>query len=305
MKRVLVTGAGGFIGKHTCTLLAERGHKVFPVLRVADDLANLKEGFSEAFLADLSKSAVPDEASRVKSEVVVHLAAALPKSGDAGEMKRVAEINKWIDQNILHWCQEQGVGAIYASGASVYGLGNGDVKVESSPCNPVGEYVAEKLFGEEMGAKLLESRGLQFAALRISAPFGPHQRARTVLNIFVERAIQGVPLLYHGSGNRQQDFTYVKDVAEAFSLAVERGVSGIFNICSGRPVSMKQLAKLVIRVAPDCKSSAEPSGQVDPQEGTKALFSIEKARDELAWTPRTPLDLGIRRCVRSKLVEEK
>ncbi|MFX0197885.1 MAG: NAD-dependent epimerase/dehydratase family protein, partial [Candidatus Hodarchaeota archaeon] len=124
---------------------------------------------------------------------------------------------------------------------------------------------------------------------------------RTVLNIFIERAIQGLPLLYHGSGTRQQDFTYVHDIAVAICLAVEKSKSGVFNISGGRPVSMKKLAELVVSLVNGCQSLIKPSGREDPQEGSTALFSIEKAKRELGWSPKTSLKLGIKKCVLHKL----
>ncbi|MGH9721280.1 MAG: hypothetical protein ACRD8O_13775, partial [Bryobacteraceae bacterium] len=79
------------------------------------------------------------------------------------------------------------------------------------------------------------------------------------------------------------------------------GVTGIFNIASAQPVSMKTLAELVVRAAPGCQSQVRPSGEPDTQEGATALVSIDKAARMLGWKPRTSLEDGIAACVRARL----
>ncbi|MFX0115100.1 MAG: NAD-dependent epimerase/dehydratase family protein [Candidatus Hodarchaeota archaeon] len=300
-----MTGAGGFIGKNTCIFLSKTGHKVIPLLRSVSQAGALNEKYETVVACDLSKSYSLEAAKKSKPDIVVHLAAKLPTSFFGGEVKRIADINRKIDDNILHFCRNIGVGALYASTCSVYGRDEGEIKVESSKCHPLGDYAEEKLYGERLGEELLEREGLQFTSLRINAPYGPGQRTRTVLNIFVERAIEGSPLLYHGSGTRQQDFTYVKDIAEAIFHAIERGKSGVFNISGGEPVTMKQLGELVVRSVNGCQSVIQASGEEDPQEGSTALFSIEKAKSELGWVPRTSLESGVKEFVMHKMAEKQ
>jgi UDP-glucose 4-epimerase len=305
LMRVLVTGAGGFIAESTCAFLSQKSHEVIPLLRSAPKAGVLKEEYNTVVVCDLSKSSSLEAARQSKPDFVVHLAAVLPISFYGKGVQRIANINRKIDENLLHFCRNIGAGALYASTASVYGPGDGEEKKESSASNPLGDYAEEKLYGEQLGKEILGAEGLQFTALRINAPYGPGQRTRTVLNIFVEKAIEGSPLLYHGSGTRQQDFTYVVDIAEAISLAIERGKSGVFNISGGRPVTMKQLGDLVVRSVNGCQSMIQPSGEEDSQEGSTALFSIEKAKRELGWVPRTSLESGINKCVLHRMAEKR
>lgn len=299
--KILVTGAGGFIGKNTCIFLAQRGHKVIPLLRSASQAEVFKHHYPTVLVADLLEPDALKAAVQTKPDMVMHLAAMLPTSFNGKQTKRIADMNKKIDENVFHFCKSMIVGAIYASGASVYGLGDGEIKTETSTCNPIGHYIAEKLYGEKIGKDILRSERLQFTSLRINAPYGPNQKTRTVMNVFIERAIKGLPLLYHGFGTRQQDFTYVDDIAEAISLAIEKEKSGVFNISGERPITMKELAEVVVRSVNGCQSSIQSTSAEDYQEGTKALFSIEKAKKELDWIPKTSLESGIKKCVLFKL----
>jgi UDP-glucose 4-epimerase len=179
-------------------------------------------------------------------------------------------------------------------------LGDGSVKTESADPKPVGPYVAQKVQSEKFGQALLLNNGINFISLRISAPYGPGQKSRTVLNIFIERALKGLALLYHGTGSRQQTFTHIDDVVHAFDRAIESGASGIFNIAGSEFVTVKQLADLVVSIIPNCASEVRPSEIKDPQEGATAMFSITKARQILGWRPTVSLKTGLTSCIQGK-----
>jgi UDP-glucose 4-epimerase len=175
---------------------------------------------------------------------------------------------------------------------------------EESPLAPIGPYVAAKAESERSGRAYFEARGLPFTVLRINAPYGPGQKTKTVLRRFIETALAGAPLRYHGSGGREQDFTYVDDVAEAIAASLRRSTGGTFNISAGDPVTMRELAERIVQVIPGCRSSVEPSGADDPQEGFRTRYSIERARVELGWQPQVRLADGVRRCIEELTKEE-
>ena len=230
--RVVVTGAAGFLGRSVSSRLEEQGNEVIRVARTPGNLRASER--ASALYLDLRRPDVFKHSLPSNLDTIVHLAAAIPTSFTGTDANNAAQANIAIDRNVFLACRDLGVATIYASGTSVYGLGNSGPHVESAPTSAVGPYVAAKIAGEHAGKELLQARGIPFTVLRISAPYGPGQQARTVLRLFIERGLQDLPLQYHGTGSRQQDFTYVADVVDAVAKACRIQPRGIYNIASGR-----------------------------------------------------------------------
>lgn len=287
-RRVLVTGAGGLIGGETCRVLFDAGYDVLALYRSPS-------GVHETFPWTRCYLNLEEEGAREKLEQllplygIVHCAAVIPFSLYGQDAEDAGMRNKKIDTTIASLCCDM-VKLVYCSGTSVYKFPFVGRVNELTSVEGAGPYLRAKVASEILYLQKKDS-----IILRICAPYGPRQKNRTVLRIFIENALEGRSLLYHGSGGRQQDFTHVRDVAMAVLCSLEpetRG--GIFNVAGGTPITMKDLAELVVRLVPGGGSKVFPSGQPDPQEGWTAPFCIDKARLELGWTPRVSLEEGIR-----------
>ncbi len=291
--RIIVTGASGFIGRAACASLAARGHAVQGVVRPGRERAG-------DLAADLESPGEFQKIVKFRPQAVAHLAAALPLSFDGPSADKAAQANRRMDAEVLNACAVWGIPLVYASSTSVYGFTRGEMIDEERKLAPIGPYAAAKAAGEQLGRELLDDRGIPFTALRINAPYGPGQRLKTVVWHFLDAALSGLPLQYHGSGSRQQDFTFVEDAGNAVACAVESRAGGSYTIAGGSPVTMRELAERIARSVPGCRSMIEPSGSEDPQEGVTARFSIARAAEGLGWRPLVSLDAGLRRCLESK-----
>jgi nucleoside-diphosphate-sugar epimerase len=281
---VLVTGAAGLLGGAVCRRLADRGVSFTPLWhRVAPP-------FADGLQADLTVPGALDDVGA--ADAIVHTAALLPASFD--DCAEEAAANRRIDEHVLAAAERLRARVVYASTISLYAPGTGDALDESARLEPVGPYQQEKAWGERAGLAWAERTGLAFTALRISAPYGPGQRTRTVIQLFVERALAGGPLEYFGSGAREQDFTWADDGAEACVRALA-GPTGAFNVTGGRTVTMRELASVVAHAAGLGPGAVRAAGRPDPQEGVLARYDVTAARRRLGWSARTPLEVGIGR----------
>lgn len=286
MSCILITGASGLIGRALCRELHRREGSVLAV----DLCASADSGTPIPVRAcDVRDRSSLDALGEVTG--VLHAAAVLPATFE--QSAAAAEANRIIDANVIDFAAARDVPLVYFSGTSVYGFHHNAPDAgldESTPLDPPGAYIEEKVWAEHYGAETFQNASAGFTALRVCAPYGPDMRARTVLTIFAQRAVEDRPLLYHGRGTREQDFTHVDDVAHAARLAL-KGPGGVFNIAAGEPVSMRQLAERIARLAGT--SDVQPSGQDDPQEGVLARFDTRRAKDILGWEATIPLQQGL------------
>ncbi|HQD27202.1 MAG TPA: NAD(P)-dependent oxidoreductase [Methanoculleus thermophilus] len=205
--------------------------------------------------------------------------------------------NLTMHRNILRAWKESACHLIYASSCSVYGRDSPLPWRESNMTMPDNLYAISKLFGEILFYNEYQ-HGLPLTVLRINAPYGVQNRRKTVVNIFIENALDGADILLHGTGAREQDFIYVRDVAQAFWLAHSQKKSGIYNIASGKTVTMLELAKMIVTLA-DSGSKIVYSGQEDPQEGLKVSIDISKAHNHLGFYPEYSLMDGLAECIQN------
>ena len=286
--RVIVTGAGGFIGSAVIRAL-ERTRSPFIALR-----RRPARGPTE-MQCDLIQDGLTDLIT--KGDVVIHLAATLPQTFTGIDATGAAVQNSAVDRRVVMDCATRGAHLIYASSTSVYGLGRwADPVTEDHPPDPTGPYAAAKLDTER---EIADQALGQATILRVSAPYGPGSRSRTVMRLFLESAAAGLPLSVHGTGQRCQDFIHVSDVADAFVAAAQRRPAGTFNVVSGQPVSMRELAAAVLAALPASRSSVVFTGEPDTQEGFTAKFSVDRARQVLGWACRISLPVGLDDWVRA------
>jgi nucleoside-diphosphate-sugar epimerase len=234
-----------------------------------------------------------------------HLAAIVPTSFDSTEAEASFLTNVIMTQNVLSLAIRDGATFIYASSTSVYGINRNIPLTEDMLPRPDNLYSLAKYVGEGLCEVAHIRHGLAAMALRICAPYGPQQTARTVVNIFLRSALRSQDLALYGTGERVQDFTYVSDVTQAFWLAYEKRGCGVCNIASGQPVTMRELAETVLSVVPNTRSEIIFPGQPDPQESYRGVFAIEKAKRELGYEPRTTLAEGLRACLTAVLEGER
>ena len=296
---VLVTGASGFVGFSVCRAVIGLGiHVIGTWRKTAPTFQHLG---LEWVRADFSSASLP-ELQPHDFDAVIHTAAAIP--GGSLSAEDAATCNRSIDNSIFRLAAARRTPLVYASSSSIYGERRDVITLsEGAMVFPSNPYSRAKLESEQMGAETADRASTRFVALRICAPYGPGQKARTVMQSFVENALKRKPLQYLGTGSREQAFTFVSDVADAFVLALRAG-TGCFNIAGHPAVTMKELALLVAEQAGAPTDLVQPAGQPDLQEGLTARFEVKRAGRELGWSPKVSLRDGISRCLAARRTEK-
>ena len=233
--------------------------------------------------------------SALDVDAVVHLAASLPQGTDRDAMQESFDESLAGAVTILGFCRSTGCPLVYASSSSVYGSMAGELPMsENQLPRPEMLYAAAKYIGDVLCLQLSLETGVPAASLRISAPYGPGNRRSTVVDVFLRAALASEDIRLHGSGMRAQDFTFIDDVVDVIERALLLRPSGVFNVGTGHPVSMRDLAEAVLDAVPTSRSRIVSSGSADPQEDYRALMDVSKARELLGWSARVPLVEGLR-----------
>ncbi len=276
-RKILLTGSSGLIGQPIAEMLNATNYEVVTVGTSAE---NAVSNF------DLSGDLLSKELEN-NFDLVIHLAAQIPKTDSID----VHSVNRKIDENIFSFIAERKTPLIYASSASVYGPKNQAILMEESlPCFPETDYAKQKLSSELW----IEQNLKEYYILRITAPYGNSTKYQGVLSTFCKIILSNRDITLYGTGSRSQDFINTRDIANLIRLIIEKPEihSGIYNVCSGSPVSMKEVAETVIKLAKTGRKIVYSETQ-DSQEDFKALYKMNKITDIFDWNPEISLEKGI------------
>jgi UDP-glucose 4-epimerase len=293
--RFLIVGGNGFMGTHLTDRLLEGGHSVRIYSRGSNRFRATPTG-AEYVEGELGNYGLLREAVE-GSEVVYHLAnTTLPKTSNDDPVYDVRS-NLVDTLQLLEVCVEAGVRKVIfaSSGGIVYGSPQKIPIPEDHPTNPISSYGIVKLAVEKYLGLFYHLYALDYAALRISNPYGPYQDPvgqQGAVGVFLHRVHTRWPVTIWGDGSVVRDYLYVSDLVEALELTAEVETrSKVLNIGSGRGVSLNELVTLIAEV-----TGEEPEVEYLPGRALDVpanVLDITRAQEELGWSPRTELAEGI------------
>ncbi|HSU27281.1 MAG TPA: GDP-mannose 4,6-dehydratase [Chitinophagaceae bacterium] len=306
-KRILVTGAAGFIGSHVCERLLSQGYIVTGIdnfdpfyprqikeKNLAASLANPSFEFIEG---DAGDTGTQDKITRIP-DLVIHLAA---KAGVLPSLKAPPDYiigNILLTNKILEWMREKGIKKmIFASSSSVYG--NTDVIPfrEDQPVNsPFSPYAFTKRSCELMNYTYHQLYGMDIMNLRLFTVYGERQRPDLAIHKFVHLIMQKKSIHLYGDGSTSRDYTYWKDIVDGISSSLDyilahEGVFEVINLGNNKPVKLIELVEQIAAVMnthPDIIYEEKKPGDVDI-----TYADISKAGKILGYEPRTSMKDGL------------
>jgi UDP-glucose 4-epimerase len=289
--RILVTGAGGFVGRHVVPALVRHGAAVFGMARGAQPPDLALAGWTQGDVRSL-----PDVRRALDGiDVVVHLACQ-PSRAAMGNPAFDFEVNGLGTFNVLGAAREAGVQrVVYTSTAYVYGAVGRVLCSETLLPRPDSPYGASKYCGEVLCAAATRMYRLDTVTLRLFSVYGPAAggpEQETVEGIFVRRVARGEPPVIKSHPQDARDFIHIQDVAEAICLSIGRPGNGeVINIGSGGMTTLIQLARLVLRLA---GSRARPILQGNSSlPRVRMRADVRKARRLLGFQARVSLEEGL------------
>lgn len=293
MSDVLVTGGTGLVGSSLLKYLISNSHNVTLLTRNPKVETN-HERLSvvlEDITAPNYKRATLEAIER--AEGIIHCAAKIPGTNPNKNIVDYYNSNTLASLRLADLAKEKNLSFFVF--LSTFSLFAPDEKTigEDTTINPQNPYALTKLAAEQYINLISKQGSTDFYTLRISAPYGPYFRQRSVIPIFIENALQSKPITILGSGNRRQTFTQVADIARAIEKCFTAKKPGIYNIAGNRPVTMLELAEAAIAAVKDTGSTIEFSGKDDPNEKENRNILLGKVRKALGWVPNIDINQGI------------
>ena len=317
-KKIALIGGAGFIGHNLALSLKQRGHEpiIIDSLGVNNilSLTSRNTKFKKLYRSILNQrmdllhdedielsiedarnyEALCHYLHELNPDVIIHLAAVSHANLSIKDPHSTFDHNLRTLENALDFSKSANSSVqhfIYFSSSMVYGHFNGNDVNEETECRPLGIYGTLKYSGELILKSYNQVFGLPYTIIRPSALYGERCVSRRVSQIFIESALTGSGITINGDGSDMLDFTYIEDLIQGVTLAVEKeeAKNETFNITYGEGRSISELTNILREHFEGIKIKYEPKDKLTPNRGT---LNVHKAKEMLGYQPQNPIEIG-------------
>jgi UDP-glucuronate 4-epimerase len=304
MKRILVTGAAGFIGSNLTRSLLNKGNVQIIGLDNFDDFYSReqKERNMSSFISNQDFSFfegdirnMDDFLALPEIDVIVHLAAKAGVRPSILNPVLYQDVNVAGTQNLLEFARQKEIKQfIFGSSSSVYGINEHVPWTEEEKLMPISPYASTKLSCEMLGHVYSHLHGIRFLALRFFTVYGPAQRPDLAIHKFFNSILKGDAIPVFGDGSTSRDYTFVEDTIQGIEAAIDYKDTDfeIINLGNRQTVTLSQLIEAIENV---CGKKAIVDRQPEqPGDVPQTYANIARAQKLLNYHPKTSLETGLK-----------
>lgn len=306
-RKVLVTGAGGFIGSRLCERLVEEGASVRAFFRYTSRpepglLKYIpKQIFEqiEIIRGDLRDfNAVEQAATGV--DTIFHLGALISIPYSYLHPVETVQTNVLGTMNVLEACRRTGAKLVHTSTSEVYGTALRVPIDEDHPLQGQSPYSASKIGADKLVESYYRSFDVPSVTVRPFNTYGPGQSNRAVIPTIITQALSG-DVVRLGNLEAIRDFTYLDDTVEGFLLAGNAGLwnGETYNLGTGEEISIGAIAELIFGIMGKQPEIQVEASRLRPEksEVMRLISDNQKAKMALRWQSRVGMEEGLRRTI--------
>jgi len=289
MKTLLITGATGFIGRHSLTSAINKGYDVYSI--TIDDSMPSIEGVKWLHLDLFDYQATKQKISEIRPSHLLHFA----WYAEPGKYWTSVENIKWVQASLellMVFQQSGGKRAVFAGSCAEYDWNYGFCSESVTPLVPNTLYGVCKNSLQHIVTRFSAETGISSAWGRIFHLYGPFEHPQRLVPSIINSLLGGQEALC-SHGEQIRDFMHVQDVAEAFVALLDSDVQGPVNIATGNPVRIKNVVSMIaakMKAEHLVRFGAIPTSPDDPP---LLVADVRRIKNEVKWSPNLGLDQGI------------
>jgi UDP-glucuronate 4-epimerase len=302
-KRILITGAAGFIGSNLINRLLQSGIYQLVGLDNFDNFYSRqqKEKNLAPFISHPDFHFFEGDICNMDNllalgdfDVIIHLAAKAGVRPSILNPILYQQVNVDGTQNLLEFARQKNIKQfVFASSSSVYGINENIPWNEDEKLKPISPYASTKLSCEMLGHVYSHLYGIRFLALRFFTVYGPAQRPDLAIHKFFKAISEGNPIPVFGDGSSSRDYTFVEDTIQGIEAAITYDQSDfeIINLGNHQTVTLSELITAIEKISGKkamIDRQPEQAGDVP-----KTYADISKAKRLLNYQPDTSLEKGL------------
>jgi nucleoside-diphosphate-sugar epimerase len=289
MEKVIVTGANGFIGRHCLKTLKEKGFDVYGIYTKSLPANDSSIQWYQANLLDISQ--IQTLIAEIKPTHLLHLAwYAVPKKYWQAE-----ENFLWVQSSLellRQFASNGGQRVVIAGTCAEYDWNYGYCSELITPRKPNTPYGICKQSLQEMVKAYANINNLSSAWGSIFFPYGPHEYHERLVPSVINSLLQGKSALC-SHGKQIRDFIYVQDVADAFVALLESNVTGVVNIGSGIPITIKEIVYKITTILDKIELLKLGALATTMNEPPLLVADITRLSNEVGYLPKYNLNQGL------------
>jgi GDP-4-dehydro-6-deoxy-D-mannose reductase len=299
MKKVLVTGANGFVGHHLVRELSENG---ITVTGIGGHIGSAEKPpyIDDYLVLDLNDAGAVGKIDFKDIDGIIHLAGLAAVGPSFDEPMKYIDVNIGIEVNLFEAALAQNAKPkfLIISSGSLYDPKASLPLTETSTVVPSSPYAVSKI-GQEQMAFHYGLRGFECIVARPFNHIGPGQNPGFLVPDVAQQIIAaekgGQNEIMVGNLDAQRDYTDVRDIARAYRLLLEKGVSGeIYNICSGKAVSGNDMVAGLLKAAGSEAKLKQDPAKIRPSDTPAIYGDLTKLAQATGWKPEIPLETTLK-----------